>query len=225
MNVSTENYLKILFMLQRTHLGYVKTSSLAKRLTVAPSSVTEMVKKLADKGLLTYSPYKGVRLTDSGLNEGRNMVRRHRIIELFLHDVLGVSWTKVHQEAEQLEHVVSDDLINRMEKVLDFPKYDPHGDPIPSKEGVIPDQGELIMLKDAELGLHYKVVRVLDEGEDFLTFVEKLGLYLNQRVKVVSILSFDQSLELETGSGNVQVSGYVAKHIWVSKLSDREVCA
>ena len=133
-------------MFQHQTKRVMRTSELSRCLQVSPAAVTDKIKKLSDEKYLRYSKYKGVQLTDKGLAIGQNMVRRHRILELFLHEELGLTWKNVHEEAERLEHAVSDSLINRMESKLGFPKFDPHGDPIPSSDGVLPKHDRSLLL-------------------------------------------------------------------------------
>ncbi len=139
MKESTQNYLKIIFSLSDNRFNtVVKVSDISKRLEVSPAAVTDMVKKLEQDGFVTSEPYRGLRLTKTGWKIGCNMVRHHRLWEAFLHLELGLSWDKVHHEAERLEHACSDDLINKIEEKLNFPTTDPHGNPIPDRFGNFP---------------------------------------------------------------------------------------
>jgi DtxR family Mn-dependent transcriptional regulator len=139
MKHSTQNYLKTIFSLSgTTPNSIVKVSDISKKLDVSPAAVTDMVKKLEQEGYVKSEPYKGLVLTESGWKVGCNMVRHHRLWEAFLHLELGLSWDEVHEEAEQLEHACSDKLINKIEEKMNFPKYDPHGHPIPDRYGNFP---------------------------------------------------------------------------------------
>ena len=133
MEVSTEDYLKAIFNLQQVDSGTVKTLAISERLKISPAAVSEMLRKLSDKGLVNHAPYRGVSLTKKGVQSGRNMVRRHRILEMYLYKVLDFPWDQLHEEAERLEHAASDALIDRLEEKLRFPKFDPHGSPIPER--------------------------------------------------------------------------------------------
>ncbi len=153
----------------------VTMGRIASALEVAPGTVTAMMKTLEKDGLLIYEPYSGVRLTAEGRRAAVHVLRRHRLIELFLVETLGFDWSEVHEEAEQLEHAMSDKLIDRIDALLGCPSVDPHGDPIPDSSGNF-RQGELISLAECPPGDAFRVARVSDQGEDFLRFVERKGL-------------------------------------------------
>jgi len=217
MNFTTENYLKIIYTIQESNPSEVKPQQLAKVLQVTPAAVTDMLKKLSEEKLITYAPYKGVGLTKKGKQTGQNMVRRHRLWELYLHKVLGYPWDKVHQEAEHLEHASSDELINRIEEVLGFPQFDPHGDPIPSKDGVVPSLQNVVPLSDCKPGDMGVVVRVNDINSDFLQYVASLGICLGQSIEVLSILTFDRSFSIRTPKGVSSISSFTAQHLFLKK--------
>ncbi len=153
----------------------VNMGQIASALEVAPGTVTAMVKSLEKDGLLIYEPYSGVRLTSTGRNAALHVLRRHRLIELFLVETLGLDWSEVHQEAERLEHAMSDKLIDRIDALLGYPNVDPHGDPIPDSAGHL-RQGQLISLAECPPGDAFRIARVSDQDEDFLRFVERKGL-------------------------------------------------
>jgi DtxR family Mn-dependent transcriptional regulator len=218
MRDTTENYLKIIFTNQEGS-AFVKPSILAKGLGVTTAAVTEMLKKLAQEKYIVYSPYHGARLTNKGRAEGQNVVRRHRIWEMYLSKVLGFSWDEVHDEAERLEHASSDALIDRLEEVLKFPKFDPHGDPIPSKHGVMPKlipSQPLASLKPDTKG---RVIRVNDVDDEFLRYISELGIHLEQTLVVKSVLPFDQSMLVKIGSKTQSLSYFAAQNIFVHRLS------
>jgi DtxR family transcriptional regulator, Mn-dependent transcriptional regulator len=219
MSTSTEDYLKSLFTLQRIQTGAVKTSTIAAHMNVSSAAVSEMIKKLSVKKLLTYSPYHGVELTKEGVSQGRNMVRRHRILELFLHEVLGLPWDKVHQEAEQLEHASSDIVINKMEEILDFPKFDPHGDPIPAIDGTIPELTGADFLNQMTPGDRVEVVRVQNENEAFLVYIQSIGIKLGTVLEITEYLPFDQSLKVKIENKEVLLSLYSTKNLWVRHIN------
>ena len=175
---TAENYLKAIFQAQ-LHLArksdLVSMGRVAAALGVVPGTATTMVKTLADSGLVKYEPYAGVRLTASGEKRAALVVRRHRLIELFLVTVMGMNWTEVHEEAEHLEHAVSDRLIERIDEMLDRPAVDPHGDPIPDREGVL-ETSALDTLVTCPLRVPVMVSRVTDQDPEFLRFVERRGL-------------------------------------------------
>ena len=142
---SEENYLKSIFSLKQKTNNAISTNDIAKNINISPSSVSDMLKKLEKKDLITYTKYKGVDLTSKGYLQAKIILRKHRLWETFLVKKLDFSWHEVHEIAEQLEHIKSDKLINKIDEFLDFPKYDPHGEPIPSKEGLIPSNNYSVL--------------------------------------------------------------------------------
>ena len=183
---TVENYLKTVFQAQSALVppeSLVPMGQLSRALGVAPGTATAMVKALAESGLVRYEPYAGVRLTPAGEKLAALVLRRHRLIELFLVNVMGMSWTEVHDEAEHLEHAVSDRLIERIDGMLGRPSVDPHGDPIPGPEGTV-DRHEYDTLLTCPLGAEVRVGRVTDQDSDFLRFVERHNLKPGQIVRV-----------------------------------------
>ncbi len=185
---TVENYLKAIHEAQNRLTGdrdLVPMGQLSSALGVVPGTATTMVKTLADSGLVVYEPYSGVRLTAAGTKLAAAVLRRHRLLELFLVRVMGMSWAEVHDEAEQLEHAVSDRLIDRIDDMLGRPSVDPHGDPIPDAEGLIQTQPNYTLLT-SPLDTPLIVSRVLDQDSDFLRFVEQSDLKPGQPLTVIS---------------------------------------
>ena len=183
---TVENYLKAIHLAQSRLDGdraLVPMGQLSTALGVVPGTATSMVKALSDAGLVTYEPYSGVRLTPAGEKLAAAVLRRHRLIELFLVQVMGMSWAEVHDEAEQLEHAVSDRLIQRIDEMLGRPAVDPHGDPIPDTEGYI-HSAELHTLLTCPIDRPLVVSRVVDQDADFLRFIEQSDLKPGQPVTV-----------------------------------------
>lgn len=173
---TVENYLKQLYLEQKAGEGeMVPMGRLAVAMGVVPGTATSMVKALADSGLVQYEPRGGVRLTASGSQLALHVLRRHRLVELFLVKVLGLDWSVVHDEADALEHAISDRVLERMDKLLGHPTADPHGDPIPTAEGHV-HEPELLSLADCAVGAPQRIARVLDQEPEFLQFVERQGL-------------------------------------------------
>src|SRR6266851_2426293 len=175
---TVENYLKAIYQGQSTLVRdqrLVPMGQVASALGVAPGTATTMVKALAESGLAEYEPYSGVRLSGAGEKLAGLVLRRHRLVELFLVQVMGMSWAEVHDEAEQLEHVVSERLIERIDEMLGRPTRDPHGDPIPSPEGALPRR-EHDTLLTCPVGRPLRVTRVADQDPSFLRFIENNGL-------------------------------------------------
>lgn len=173
---TVENYLKQLYMLQQQSPDrLVAMGKLAALMGVVPGTATSMVKALADSGLVSYEPRGGVRLTAGGEQLALHVLRRHRLVELFLVKVLKLDWSEVHEEAEELEHSISDRVLERIDQFLGHPSVDPHGDPIPSSGGQVSDD-PLHSLADAPAGKNLRVARVIDQEPEFLQFVERCGL-------------------------------------------------
>jgi DtxR family Mn-dependent transcriptional regulator len=183
---TVENYLKAIYLggaSQGTSDRLLPMGHLAAALGVAPGTATTMVKALAESGLVQYEPYTGVALTSAGAKLAALVVRRHRVIEVFLVKVMGYRWDEVHDEAEQLEHVVSERLIDRMDEMLGRPEVDPHGDPIPDAEGIIKPQ-EAQNLLTCPLNTQVTVMRVIDQDKVFLRFIENHNLKPGQSIEV-----------------------------------------
>ena len=175
-SLTVENYVKTIFQICADADGQpAATGRLAAALGVSPGTVTSMLKTLSESNLATYTPYEGVQLTPAGNALALRVVRRHRIIELFLVRTLDLTWDEVHEEAENMEHAVSERLIDRIDAFLGHPDADPHGDPIPRRDGSI-DLADTIVLEDCRPGQQFRLVRVLDQSPDFLRFLSSAGL-------------------------------------------------
>ncbi len=194
-----EDYLKTIYELERAD-GAAGTGDIAGRLSVAPASVSGMVRRLADQGLVVHEKYRGVRLTNEGRRVALRTIRRHRIIELYLTDRLGYSWDRVHAEAERLEHAASDELVDRMAAALGEPSRDPHGAPIPTREGRIVETATRC-LADVEDGRTASVVRVADENPELLRYLEGIGLTPGTRFTVLHHAPFDGPVTIRLAAG------------------------
>jgi DtxR family Mn-dependent transcriptional regulator len=173
---TVENYLKQLYMAQHAGDGErVAMGKLASAMGVVPGTATSMVKALSDSGLVEYEPRGGVRLTSRGEQLALHVLRRHRLVELFLVKVLGLDWSEVHQEADNLEHAISDRVLERLDTLLGHPTTDPHGDPIPTPKGQVQEQSRMSLADCAE-GTAHRITRVLDQEPQFLQFVDRHGL-------------------------------------------------
>ena len=202
---STEDYLKTIYKLESRH-GAAQTSAIAGALEIAPPSVSGMIKRLSEAGLLDHVPYRGVQLTQHGRRAALQMLRRHRILELYLIEKLGYDWDTVHEEAERLEHAVSDDLIERMAHALGNPRYDPHGAPIPSVVGEVEEQ-ELVPMSDLPVGVPAELRMVSDQDPERLRFLASLGLKPGVRFTVLTRQPFNGpvTLRLAGGDGDIVV--------------------
>ncbi|MBW7869233.1 MAG: metal-dependent transcriptional regulator [Brumimicrobium sp.] len=211
-----ENYLKALFHLtneiqDKTEAG---TNELANALDVTPATTNNMLKKLKEKKLVTYEKYGKITLTKEGRSLAVEIVRKHRLWETFLYEKLNFTWDEVHEVAEQLEHIKSAKLVEQLEKFLDYPEIDPHGDPIPNDEGEI----KFIRRKtlaEIEVGKICKLIAVKDNSSPFLQYVVKLGLGLSSEIKIISRQEFDGTMEIEVDKTCSTISKKVAQNLFV----------
>ncbi|MCH8943088.1 MAG: metal-dependent transcriptional regulator [Bacteroidetes bacterium] len=213
-NISTENYLSEIYKLEQSKIK-VKTNIIAKKLDISNAAVTDMLKKLSSNGLILYERYKNIQLTKKGKDYAAVIVRRHRIWEIFLNQIVGLPWDKVHDEAHRLEHSSSDELIDRIEEMLNYPEFDPHGDPIPAKDGSIPKLKESTNLSKVKIGEWGKVIRVNDYDNEFLNYLSRIGLKLGKKITVKDKLNFDNSLLIKIGDKQINISGKLASNIFI----------
>jgi DtxR family Mn-dependent transcriptional regulator len=181
--IAVENYLKHVLLLSEGSEELVSMGALAGALAVVPGTVTTMIKALADEGLVEHQPRYGVRLTTEGRRVALNVLRKHRLVETFLVNVLKMDWAKVHAEAEQLEHAISDDVLDRLDALLGHPETDPHGDPIPSRQGKLSSQ-VYATLATCVTGRPLRIVRVTEQSQEFLRFVEQNRLQPGTTISV-----------------------------------------
>lgn len=217
-NISKEDYLSTIYKSADGN-GVIKAHQIAESLAVSRAAVTDMLRRLATDGYIVYERYKGIRLTRAGETYARNMVRRHRIWELFLHQIIGIPWDQVHDEAHRLEHGSSDELINRMEEILEFPEFDPHGDPIPDINGKLPKSNLGVPLSSVKAGNKVRVKRVQDFDSSFLKYISKIGIELNKELNVVDVLDFDNSLIIIVDQKQTSISNKIAANIFVTKVN------
>jgi DtxR family transcriptional regulator, Mn-dependent transcriptional regulator len=210
-----EDYLKAIYLLL-TRGGEVNNSALANYLEVSPASATNMVKKLAELALVEYTPYQNVTLSETGERVALEVLRHHRLLELYLHEKLNLPWDQVHAEAERLEHVISEALEDAMAAALDNPTIDPHGDPIPSKDGRI-EQVEGIPLSIAELNQPYRLVRVLVQDPERLNYLGGLGLYPNAAVTLLKRAPFSGPLLIDVAGEHHALAHDMAELLVVAK--------
>ena len=214
-NQSTEDYIKGIYKLRKNGKG-VSTSELARHLNISDASVTDMIKRLSAKKMLHYVPYRGVELTEAGKKLAVKMMRRHRLWEMFLVQFLGYAWDEVHEEAEHLEHVTSDELERRLDKLLAYPKVDPHGDPIPSAKGEM-DTHTYSMLAEFDTGAHAVIIRVSD-NPTILQHATKLGLTLGTNILIKEKVQFDGSMKVRVGKKDQFISKQLAEAIFVKTI-------
>jgi len=217
LSYTEEDYLKAIFSLSKKTEGSVSTNHIANKLETKASSVTDMIKKLADKLLVDYKKYQGVSLTKKGREKAISIVRNHRLWEVFLVDKLDFKWDEVHDLAEQLEHIKSEQLTERLDAFLEFPTHDPHGDPIPDKNGNI-EQRKSEPLASSEIGKQYVIARVDDSSDNFLKYLDKKGIAIGKTLTVIHKEIFDNSLELNIDNKQILITEEVAKNLLVRTL-------
>lgn len=204
MNTHTEeNYLKVIFNLA-VKKGGANVNELSKQLEIKMPTVNSMMKKLAEKGLIVYESYKPVRLTSKGEKEAALIIRKHRLTEMFLVDKMGFGWDEVHDIAEQIEHVQSPAFFAKMDELLDYPKLDPHGSPIPDKNGKM-EWVEYRKLSDCTNGMVVTLMAVTHSSNDFLKFLNSRELSLGCRIKIVSIEAFDGTMTISYGKRKTEM--------------------
>ena len=211
-----EDYLKAIYKLQKRQ-ERVTTSAIAERLGVSDATVTSMIKKLAKEKFLKHISYHGVVLTDKGEKIAIGVIRKHRLVELFLKEVLGLEWDKVHVEAEKLEHVISDEILKRMDHVLGYPTIDPHGDPIPTGEGKMESAERNQCLADTEVGDAVVISRVSDDDPEKLRFMAELGLFPKVVLHVTDKSPFEGDISIKIGKSYHRLPRDVAKNIYVTQ--------
>lgn len=214
MTISEENYLKVIYHLSNVSPKGVNTNAIAAMLDTKASSVTDMLKKLSDKELVTYQKYQGVTLTDSGKLSAKMIVRKHRLWEVFLVDKLGFAWGEVHEVAEELEHIQSEKLINQLDQFLNFPSFDPHGDPIPNAKGEIVNVDKQL-LSEIAIGKEVSCVGVKDSSPEFLKYLDKQQIALGTILKVIEKEEFDGTLKIQIGTKTTVLSDKIANNLFV----------
>lgn len=204
--LTIENYVKTIYLIcSQQNQQPASTGAIAEALQVSPGSVTSMIRTLADSGIAQWTPYEGVRLTDSGRTLALRVLRRHRLVELFLAKTLGLSWDEVHHEAENMEHAVSDWLVDKMDEYLGWPKTDPHGDPIPTADGSIASPGG-VSLAELPEGSEFELTRVLDQSSEFLRYLTESGLPLGARGRIAQRNEATGVVAIETSGEPLHLS-------------------
>ncbi len=214
--LSEENYLKAIYHLEIDANKGISTNAIAEKLDTKASSVTDMVKKLSEKEVVIYKKYKGVTLTELGKKIAANVVRKHRLWEVFLVQKLNFSWDEVHDVAEQLEHIKSAKLIDQLDSFLGFPTHDPHGDPIPDRDGNLKaiEKSLLATLSKNESGI---CVGVDDSSSEFLQFLDKKGITLGKKITILDKEDFDDSLSILIEDRKLNISNKIANNLYIKK--------
>ena len=213
-SLSEENYLKAIFHLEHTYREGVSTNALAEEMETKASSVTDMVKKLSDKKLVIYKKYQGVKLSKQGRDTAIDIIRKHRLWEVFLVEKLNFNWDEVHDVAEQLEHIRSEKLIKELDKFLGFPKRDPHGDPIPDAGGNFSVSNKTL-LADLSIGEAGICVGVKDSSAAFLQFLDKNNISLGKKIKVLEKEDFDKSMLIDNQGNDLRISNLISENLYI----------
>src|SRR5574338_459694 len=216
-NISQEDYLSAIYR-NLDDSGEIKPNLLAAKLEISNAAVTDMLRKLSRDGVVDYQKYKSIKLTSEGESYAKNMLRRHRIWEVFLHQTLGMPWDKVHDEAEKLEHSSSDEIINLLEEFLDYPEVDPHGYPIPDKNGKMKKNRAVVAVTELSENESAKVIRVNDDVKNLLSYITKIGITLGKEIFIKDKIEFDGSVLIVIDKKEVNVSSKIASNIFVEKI-------
>ncbi|APG60880.1 metal-dependent transcriptional regulator [Christiangramia salexigens] len=216
-SLSEENYLKAIFHLETSYKSGVSTNALAEEMQTKASSVTDMVKRLSEKELVDYKKYQGVKLSDAGKKAAIAVIRKHRLWEVFLVEKLDFNWDEVHEIAEQLEHIKSERLTNELDRFLEYPKRDPHGDPIPDAQGnfSVANHQLLSGMEKGETGI---CVGVKDSSVEFLQYLDKNQISLGKQINVIEKENFDHSMLIEIDSNELRISNQISSNLYIKTL-------
>ena len=217
-SLAEENYLKAIYKIAELGDGSISTNAIAHKLNTSAASVTDMLKKLAKKKFIKYKKYNGLSMTESGKRVALGIIRKHRLWEMFLVKVLKFKWDEVHDIAEQMEHIRSEKLIQHIDKALNYPRFDPHGDPIPDMNGkMVVLKEKSVLLSEVKEGKQYLVTGVVDHSMSFLQLLDKSGIQLGSKMKVKAVQPYDRSLSVMLNNKkNLFISSQIAKNILVS---------
>jgi len=218
LSTAEENYLKAIFKISERAQKSASTNAIAKHLQTSASSVTDMLKRLAEKKFINYEKYKGVTLTSEGSKLATQLIRKHRLWEVFLVKKLRFTWDQVHDIAEQLEHIQSTELIMRLDAYLDYPKFDPHGDPIPNADGKFTIRSQT-PLSEMHKGQKGSLVGVKEHNSDFLQYLNSQNIKLGTIISVLDTVPFDKSMQVELDSKrNILITALVAQNLLIKKI-------
>ena len=212
--LSEENYLKAILSISLNTNSVASTNEIANTLNTSAASVTEMVKKLQDKKLVIHEKYKGVNLSENGRKKAIEILRKHRLWETFLVNKLGFNWSEVHDVAEQLEHIKSKKLTDKLNRFLNYPKFDPHGEPIPTKNGIIPTTNRITL---SEMPVNSKgiIMGVSLDNKEFLEYLTKLNISIGRKVYAIDRISFDQSMKIKINTTIEYISKEIAQNVLI----------
>ncbi len=212
--LAEENYLKSIYHLS-LNAESVSTNQIAASLNTKAASVSDMLKKLADKALVNYAKYQGVTLTPTGEKIAVNIIRKHRLWEYFLVEKLNFKWDEVHEMAEEMEHISSKELIDRLDKFMDYPRHDPHGDPIPDSNGNF-KPNDLIAMVEVKADTKGIISGVRDHSAAFLQYLEKQQLTIGKKITVTEVIDYDQSMIIQSDNKSIHISREVANNLLIA---------
>lgn len=223
MSPSKEDYIKVIYNLSNNN-SIVSNKDIANKLSISAASVTDMISSLVKEDMVDHFPYKGVQLTETGIKTANQLIRKHRVLEVFLYETLGFKWDEVHEEADRLEHASSNKFIERLNDFLNNPTYDPHGGIIPNADGTItPPENALMQLNQLEIGEHF-VVREVSDNEELLNYLHSKEFSLNKRYALIDIDSFDGTITLKEAETvhTLTISGQALNKIKVNIVSNEK---
>jgi len=212
-----ENYIKVIYGIEMVTSTNVSTTKIAEKLKTSAASVTDMIQKLAQKNLVNYRKYKGASLSKKGKEAALAIVRKHRLWEVFLMNKLQYSWDEVHELAEQLEHIQSDSLVDKLAAYLDHPTHDPHGEPIPDKKGNITHHPD-VTLSSVQVNNRCIVIGIKDSSAVFLKFLDTLNICIGRELKVLSRAPFDKSMSIQNGQTAISISQQISTNLFVKNI-------
>jgi DtxR family Mn-dependent transcriptional regulator len=216
--ISKENYLKAIYGLTSLNGERIPASSLAQELEVSNAAVTEMANKLSKQGFIDYEKYRGIKILEKGRKLAINVLRKHRLWEIFLIETLGLNWGEVHDEAERLEHGTTNFLIDKIDEYLDYPKADPHGAPVPNKDGSFRTEITDFPMADCKKGQSYKISRVRDKNIELIKYLSQINISLNKKIIIEDKLSFDNSIIVSIEGVKHSLSEKLVEHIFLSEI-------
>ncbi|MBK8945526.1 MAG: metal-dependent transcriptional regulator [Ignavibacteriae bacterium] len=216
--ISKENYLKTIFLLNSISGKIITSSELAKEMNVTKAAISEMANKLSEQGYVEYQKFKGIKLLAKGKKIAVDVIRKHRLWELFLIKTLGLSWDEVHAEAEKLEHYTTANLIDKIDEHLNFPVFDPHGEPIPNKKGEFRAEKNDIPLKESLVNKKYIIARVNDRSDELMKYLSKINISLNKEISIMEKINFDGSIIIESDKHRQMLSEKITENIYVREI-------
>lgn len=219
-NISQQNFLKAIYQLSSDAKSYVSFSALVDLLQISNAAISDMSSKLSEQGLIDYQKYKGIKILPKGKKIALDVIRKHRLWELFLLENLDIKWSEVHSEAELLEHCTSDFLADKIDEKLNYPLIDPHGEPIPDKKGILRAFIKDLPLSKSIVGKKYEITRVNDRDIELIKYLSSINLKLNELIDVVEILDYDYSVTIIHNNKKLMLSSKISQNIFITELKN-----